>query len=336
MKSIKSITLLAAAVLLVTACNKSEDLAPQADNFPTDGVIRVATEVNKPQTRAGMTSDNLTDFFIYVENPVETSGKYNYFAKMKKEGGVWKSYTPQSASEISQGLPAAEAIMLWQNKMTHVNVTAFRFPFSVVGSNWTNTRAIRVQPDQTTAENLEKSDLLYMGKTQVNPATDLTPDGKLKVKLDHRLAKLNLTLKLGTEFNLEAGGTTQNPITEVKVEGTKTSVKWNPQTNVMGELGNLFFIAPFMAKYTPGEADTKMAEAAYECILLPQSIEANTFAVIIKIGGKTYLWTQNTGLVFGNNTRYNLTLNVGKDAVTLGSFSIQPWGDGGSHDAETE
>ena len=51
MKFIQSIISMAAAALLVTACNKNENLAPQADNFPADGVIRVATQVNQPQTR---------------------------------------------------------------------------------------------------------------------------------------------------------------------------------------------------------------------------------------------------------------------------------------------
>lgn len=342
MKKIRTLALLAFVALMVASCNQNDGPDAQTDPFPADGVIHVAVDVNKPQTRAGMTSANLTDFFMYVENPVVTGGNYSYFVKMKNEGGVWKSYSPPS----SPSDPLSEQLMLWQNNTQPVNVTAFHVPFSVVTDDWDETRTISVEEDQTLAANVEKSDILYQSRTVVDPATDLTPDGKMKVKLDHRLSKLNLTLNLGTEFNLVGGGTTVNPITEVKVEGIRNAVQWNAQTNDMSNYGSRSSILPFMAHYTPGDANISQAEARYECILLPQII-ANTpdsptdtgflFTVKIRTGSKTYSWSHRVGavLTFAHNTQYNLTLNVGKDVVTLGGFSVLPWEDGGSHDIET-
>ncbi|CAK7067693.1 Fimbrillin-like protein [anaerobic digester metagenome] len=350
MKFIQSIISMAAAALLVTACNKNENLAPQADNFPADGVIRVATQVNQPQTRAGMTSDNLTDFFMHVENPVEMTGKYTYFVKMKKEANAsWMSYNPQDDSAISQGLPVSEKVMLWQNKVNSVNVTAFRIPNNVVDSNWASEHRIGVETDQTVKANMEKSDILLMIKKSVNPSTDLTVDGKMRIQLDHFLTKLNLTFKLGTEFNLLPGGTASNIIEEVRIGGSSTGVMWKlGEPSLTINFSKPEDILPLSTSYTAGEADSKMAEAKYECILIPQTVPnmyANTgdpmtppsnLIIKIKIGGKTYAWEHKSNILFANNSQYNLTLNVGKDAVTLSGFTVQPWGDGGSHDVETE
>ncbi|WP_071145144.1 fimbrillin family protein [Bacteroides ihuae] len=349
MNKFNKLAIFAAITLSAVACSQNDEPMAQTDHFPADGVIRVAADVNKPQTRAGMTTDNLSDFFMYVENPLETTGKYTYFVKIKKDGGVWKSYNPQGDSEIAQGLTASEKVMLWQNKMNPVNVTAFRIPNNVVASTWAQEHKISIEKDQTQQENMEKSDILYMLKKSINPATDLTVEGKMKVQLDHFFAKLNLTLKLGTEFNLQPGGTTSNIIEEVRVCGTSTDVMWELDKPVMtNNFTKPDDIRPFAANYTAGEADTKMAEAKYECIFIPQSVP-NTYAnagtpmvlppnflINIKIGGKTYAWESKNTLQFTHNTQYNLTLNVGKDAITLGGFSILPWGDGGSADIETE
>lgn len=349
MNKINKLAIFAAIALSAASCSQNDEPMAQADHFPADGIIRVAANVNKHQTRAGMTSDNISDFFMYLENPVATTGGYSYFVKMKKEGGVWKSYAPQGDSEIAQGIPASEKVMLWKDKTTSVNVTAFRIPQNIVGSTWTTAQKVMVEIDQTSAANVEKSDILFMNKTSISPATDLTSDGKIKVQLNHFFSKLNLTLKLGTEFNLQPGGTASNVIEEVRICGTSTSVMWKlGEPNLTTNFDKTEDIRPLSTQYTAGEADTKMAEAKYECILIPQNVPntyvtAGTpmvppadFIIKIKVGGKTYAWKNSGAILFANNTQYNLTLNVGKDAVTLGGFSIQPWGDGGTHDVETE
>ena len=58
MKIIKQLLFLAAASLLISSCNKNEDITPNnSSTFPTDGIIHVATNVVEPQTRAGMKTD---------------------------------------------------------------------------------------------------------------------------------------------------------------------------------------------------------------------------------------------------------------------------------------
>jgi len=59
MKKIRTLALLAFVALMVASCNQNDGPDAQTDPFPADGVIHVAVDVNKPQTRAGMTSGNL-------------------------------------------------------------------------------------------------------------------------------------------------------------------------------------------------------------------------------------------------------------------------------------
>ena len=156
----------------------------------------------------------------------------------------------------------------------------------------------------------------------------------MKVELKHRLAKLNLTVNLGTQFNL--GGTATNPITAVSVEGTKTQADWTLITDKLEGQSVVKPIKLFEAAYAAGEGKTKSAVAKYECILMPQTIASNGFMVKIVIGGKTYTWKSSGEVTLAPDTQYNLTLSVGKDVVIVGSFSAKPWTDGGSSNIETE
>ncbi len=330
MKTIKNLAMLTIAALAAAACSHDKNLVAPTDHFPADGVIRVATDVTRPQTRAGMETGNLTMFQLRVKNPVSDS--YSYNALMKKEGSDWVSYNNDGT---------AKKVMLWQNKTQKVNVAAVYIPgVTLIDDYWKTTDgipvSIAVRENQSNADSLNKSDILVMKDHEVDPtsATDLTPQGKIKVELKHRLAKLNLTVNLGTQFNL--GGTATNPITAVSVEGTKTQADWTLITDKLEGQSVVKPIKLFEAAYAAGEGKTKSAVAKYECILMPQTIASNGFMVKIVIGDKTYTWKSSGEVTLASDTQYNLTLSVGKDVVIVGGFSATPWTDGGSSNIETE
>jgi len=77
MKSIKYIMTLATTALLISACSQNEESAPETNSFPADNMIRVITNVNQPQTRAGMTTDDLDNFHLHVVN--ESNENYSFF-----------------------------------------------------------------------------------------------------------------------------------------------------------------------------------------------------------------------------------------------------------------
>ncbi len=330
MKTIKNLAMLAVAALATAACSNDENLVTPTDHFPADGIIRVAADVTDPQTRAGMETNNLTMFQLRVQNPVNDT--YSYNAQMKKDGDQWVSYKNDGSEKM---------MMLWQNKTQKVNIAAVCIPgVTLTDDNWKATGAtpvnIMVEADQSKADKLNKSDILAMQNHEFNPATELTTGGKMKVELKHRLAKLNLTVKLGTDFNLNGIGTTNNPITEVNVNGTNTKAAWTLITDEFSGLSEKKSIKPLQTSYTAGNADKQNAVAKYECILLPQTINANGFAVKIVIGGKLYTWKSGDKVTLTSNTQYNLTLTVGKDIVVIGSFTATPWIDGDTQNIETK
>ena len=330
MKTIKNLAMLAVAALATAACSNDENLVTPTDHFPADGIIRVAADVTDPQTRAGMETNNLTMFQLRVQNPVNDT--YSYNAQMKKDGDQWVSYKNDGSEKM---------MMLWQNKTQKVNVAAVCIPgVTLTDDNWEATGAtpvnIMVEADQSKADKLNKSDLLAMKNHEFNPATELTTGGKMKVELKHRLAKLNLTVKLGTDFNMNGIGTTNNPITEVNVNGTNTKAAWTLITDEFSGLSEKKSVKPLQTSYTAGNADKQNAVAKYECILLPQTINANGFAVKIVIGGKLYTWKSGDKVTLTSNTQYNLTLTVGKDIVVIGSFTATPWIDGDTQNIETK
>lgn len=330
MKTIKNLAMLAVAALATAACSNDENLVTPTDHFPADGIIRVAADVTDPQTRAGMETNNLKMFQLRVQNPVNDT--YSYNAQMKKDGDQWVSYKNDGSEKM---------MMLWQNKTQKVNVAAVCIPgVTLTDDNWKATGAtpvnIMVEADQSKADKLNKSDILAMKNHEFNPATELTTGGKMKVELKHRLAKLNLTVKLGTDFNLNGIGTTNNPITEVNVNGTNTKAAWTLITDEFNGLSEMKSVKPLQTSYTAGNADKQNAVAKYECILLPQTINANGFAVKIVIGGKLYTWKSGDKVTLTSNTQYNLTLTVGKDIVVIGSFTATPWIDGDTQNIETK
>lgn len=330
MKTIKNLAMLAVAALATAACSNDENLVTPTDHFPADGIIRVAADVTDPQTRAGMETNNLTMFQLRVQNPVNDT--YSYNAQMKKDGDQWVSYKNDGSEKM---------MMLWQNKTQKVNVAAVCIPgVTLTDDNWKATGAtpvnIMVEADQSKADKLNKSDLLAMKNHEFNPATELTTGGKMKVELKHRLAKLNLTVKLGTDFNMNGIGTTNNPITEVNVNGTNTKAAWTLITDEFSGLSEKKSVKPLQTSYTAGNADKQNAVAKYECILLPQTINANGFAVKIVIGGKLYTWKSGDKVTLTSNTQYNLTLTVGKDIVVIGNFTATPWIDGDTQNIETK
>ena len=330
MKTIKNLAMLAVAALATAACSNDENLVTPTDHFPADGIIRVAADVTDPQTRAGMETNNLKMFQLRVQNPVNDT--YSYNAQMKKDGDQWVSYKNDGSEKM---------MMLWQNKTQKVNVAAVCIPgVTLTDDNWKATGAtpvnIMVEADQSKADKLNKSDILAMQNHEFNPATELTTGGKMKVELKHRLAKLNLTVKLGTDFNLNGIGTTNNPITEVNVNGTNTKAAWTLITDEFSGLSEKKSVKPLQTSYTAGNADKQNAVAKYECILLPQTINANGFAVKIVIGGKLYTWKSGDKVTLTSNTQYNLTLTVGKDIIVIGSFTATPWIDGDTQNIETK
>lgn len=328
MKTIKKILGLVTLVLLMAACNKNEQIASENINsFPADGIIRVATNVETPQTRAGMATEDLNRFQLRIIN--EANNSYSYNAVMLKKAGQWESFESDE--------PEAAAItLLWQNKTQIVKVAAVSFSDTQgMYSNWDNNREISVYGNQDSSK-LKEIDILYMKKKEIDPSKDLI-GGKMQITLKHRLSKLNITIKMGTEFNKLVGGTTINLISDIAVRGVNTKAFWGLNQDTLVSHNDSRDIIPWnnTTAYIAGEGATNQAQAKYECILIPQTVDANNFSVKITIGNRIFVWSSPLELKLNADTQYNLTLVVGHDIVSLGGFNATPWNLVDPQDIET-
>lgn len=287
-----------AALLTLTACSNEEEALSSSSNFPADGVIRIAATVEEPATtRGGMTADKIRDFNLKIVN--EANDKYSYYAYCLKSD---KPDKPDEWIYYKEDKSTLQTL-LWQNNTQPVIVTAL----SQAGGNWSekafneNTQ-FGVLPDQTVTSGLEQSDLLYMEPKVIDPASDLT-DGKLPITFNHLFSKVNLTVELGTEFNI----TTTNPISDLKVNGTITATNWNPsdKNSAFTPIGTPAPVTPLAGAYTAGDAD-----ASYECILIPQEVAANGFSVTFTLNDKNYTWTSAAAVTLERGIAYDLVLTV--------------------------
>lgn len=334
MKTKNLLIVAALAATVLSGCSKSDE-QPVNSNFPADGVIRVSTSVGDMQTRAGITADNIYSFFLNIENT--TNSDYSYYASMLGDNTYgWNSYVPDGGTTPMQ--------MLWRNSTDKVKVTALSqsgIAFSY--DDFTKgTAEVGIELDQK-GFLIDNSDVLFMATKEVDPANDLTTDGKLLITFKHLFSKLNLTITLGTELNITPG-TDTNPISDLKVNGTYVQATFAPLTGAdaltLDEKYGIKPVLPFVGAYTPGSAagaatQTK-AVALYECILVPQTVEAQKFTISFTINGKSYEWASPSEVTLERGKQYALALTVGKDVVQTGQFTAGEWTGNTDSTIETE
>ncbi len=322
-----------AATMMLASCTQSDELNIPNNTLPQDGVIRVTT--HEAGTRVSMTTNDLNLFYMQVTHP--TDANYSYYAMMNRvnELQVWESYEPSTYH------PLSPLQMLWKNHKDAIKVSAIaQYSVFISEDAFNESSLYSVRMNQFDSKNdYLASDVLYMYPTEIDPtqSTNLV-DGKIKITLGHLFSKLNLKVTLGNEFNLN-DGTANNPVTNLAVNGTKVSVAFNAATGAWGNIQwDVTPVNPWhdAAMYTPGQGTDLKAVAHYECILVPQTVAAEALSVSFTINGKAYEWVSPRSITLESGKEYNLTLTVGKDVVSAGSMSAQPWEDGKDDNLETE
>ena len=324
MKAIQFLGMTAFMAAMLTGCSNDSDLAHS--NFPDDNIIRVTAGVNGAVTRAETLGTELNSnfkFSLTVVNENEGTNKYTYINKIFKKTGTG---TEWSCSDI----------LLWQNAETPVAVAALApvidddmiFLGILNNQNQFQTLPYSITADQKTKS--EENDLLYYYKSDLVPGTELK-DGKLNIQFNHAFSMIDIIVTLGTEYSQQ-----ENPIKEVIVGGSKlkatidvansegnvayASTGTNPETDIITTPGT----------FTKATTDEEKSKAAYSCILIPQTIEANKFKVTLKTSSKTYVWTSPSAITLESGHKYTLELKMGKDKLTAqkGNISAGSWTEG--------
>jgi len=315
---------MASVSLLISEFNVNKEFTPDLNiNYFAKDIIRIAPTVAQPQVRAGITIESISSFDLHIRN--ENNAAYNYNALMKKNDGEWESFVPSTT-------PYLDALtLLWENKTQKVKVAAIYVPNLLPPQfrqrNWDRrgyNYAIRTR--QHSEQLMRINDILYMTEKEIDPSKDLV-NGQIQITLHHRLSKLNLKVKLSTEFNKLDRELPTNPILSINVNGTKVKANWKIIEDNLSAYGQPNCIIPWCSEngYTFNNCDKKQRQFNYECILLPQTVDNNSFGVSFNICERDFSWTSSKSVQLDGDRQYNLTLLVGHDVVTIESFFTTPW-----------
>lgn len=288
----KKANILATAALatLLAACSNDSDVFNTPDYADTP--IGLNVNVGPMATRAGYEQGELTEgsFGLYLTTQdTEGDERYNCTNREVKYESGWTIQGGQ---------------LLWKSNDATVTYYAY-LPYTGTVSDAANY-AFTVQTDQSNENNVKASDLLWTGGRQ-----DATAGKALDINFKHALSKLNVTLTKGSE--LEDGVT----FTSVRLSNCATTATVNLTDGTAGTATN------------SGQTITLYATTEnkqYECILVPQTFAQSLKVEITDNNGKVYTFTSNKDLTFASGEEYTLNLTVGRDKVTTGTISADPWG----------
>ena len=297
------------AALALIAASCTNDNEPGAGIDLTGQPMRVTTQVNAPQTRESMTTNDLTKYYLRITGDQGATTLYDYFTTMTKGGTEW---TPDDELTWKDGTTPIEVSAVWQTNTT----------WSKDEYDGTTPKTVAVLTNQGSEDNVKASDLLYMAPTDFDPAK-LEAPYTIPVTLSHRFAKLNITIRVGNSAETTPG---TNPISTVTVGGTLTQATFVPADNTFNLTSNTaadINAAP-VGTYTPGSSVADLGSATYECILLPQTAD---FTVTANINNTNYIYTGNAQQ-FDPDRQYNLTLTVSGigNSMNLGGATVGDWG----------
>lgn len=289
----KKANILATAALatLLAACSNDSDVFNTPDYADTP--IGLNVNVGPMATRAGYEQGALTEgsFGLYLTTQdTEGDERYNCTNREVKYESGWTIQGGQ---------------LLWKSNDATVTYYAY-LPYTGTVSDAANY-AFTVQTDQSNENNVKASDLLWTGGRQ-----DATAGKALDINFKHALSKLNVTLTKGSE--LEDGVT----FTSVRLSNCATTATVNLTDGTAGTATN------------SGQTITLYATTEnkqYECILVPQTFAQSLKVEITDNNGKVYTFTSNKDLTFASGEEYTLNLTVGRDKVTTGTISADPWGE---------
>ena len=287
----KKANILATAALatLLAACSNDSDVFNTPDYADTP--IGLNVNVSPMATRAGYEQGALTEgsFGLYLTTEGTNSDeRYNCTNREVKYDNGWTIQGGQ---------------LLWKSNDATVTYYAY-LPYTGTVSDATNY-AFTVQTDQSTEDNVKASDLLCTGQQPATPGT------ALDITFKHALSKLNVTLKKGSE--LDEGVTFKS----VKLSNCATATTVNLTDGTTDTATKSQTITLYAA--TENEQ--------YECILVPQTFNQTLKVEITDNNGKVYTFKSDDELTFSSGKQYTLNLTVGRDKVTTGTISADPWGE---------
>ncbi len=286
--------------MFLLSCQKSGECpAPSL----IDGT-QIRVEASAIETRAGLTTDDLTSFGMIVNSADDDFDYPN--SEVTYSGSAWST-----ATELK-----------WKDAATAVEFIAYA-PYSDI-----EILSFAVQTDQSTLTASQASDFLY-AKASVTPETpdDTQPiyynaaTSSLQVNLGHKLSML--TVSVDIHAAIAAGNPA--PISAITVSGLATTADVNLAAGTVSNPTVIADITPYHGGvYTPSLIGT---QTSFNVIVPAQSV-ASGFSITIVIGTAPmaipYTWTATETATFVEGMNHALPLSIGSTIEAVAPLTIVP------------
>lgn len=309
----------------LSACSSDEDASTAT---PQNKVVRVTANVGGMTTRGVYSTQSLDSMGFAIKNA--NSDTYSYSnVKFTKAGDLWTS----------------ASTLLWQDDATPVSIVAYvPYKAATLTGNLCDQTQFPVEVQTVQSKDDNSSDFLVFKHTGFVPQSDLV-SGAVPVTLSHAMSRLTLKIKFGTEFDATEK-LSANPVTNLTIGGTIVKGQCDftaTQPAVTAQAGQTAeAVTPYeSANFQPATGEeatqeTNNALATYECILVPQRVEAGTFSVSLLLNGKIYTWSSPSAVTLEANSSYTLTLTIGRDAIVESGLSAKAWTSQTAMERETD
>lgn len=290
--SIKTSTIaLAALALLAASCNNEHE----NDGIETAKYITVNTSIGALSRTTVVDGTQ-----VFEKDDAISVFAWTGTADVINASGMVVNNSINTYDGTSAWTPAPQ--MLWKD-MTSAHYFLGIYPAREVSDFTADAYTLDLTKTQ------EVNDLLVAVNTGTNKAGLTASATAVPLQFDHMMAKLIVNLTFRDQWGTTptvASVTTNNLKSKATVDYLTKSV------TVTADAA------------TPLELLTATANTSYQSVMVPQAGEGAQ--IIVKIGEKNYTYTGAVKLERGKYTTVNLI--VGRDAITLGSVSINDWGKG--------
>jgi len=291
-----------AIVLLLASCSSNDEITDNADNFPADKVVRIATKVNNSlQTTKSLRSlvdYTGTDIGLSIDCTADDAYDYDNQKWSTADNGItWTT--------LSQ--------MLWKNATATNNIFAYA-PYDEEFNSTSYT--FSAQQDQSLST-LSSDFVTYKSDGYV--AGESLDDGQaIAVTFNHKMAKLKIVFTNGNQY-------TEDQLADYTLTvNAKTSADYIKSTDVAT-------VSPDSTSQDIigcNSSDAGIYEA--QVVIAPQIIESGKKFIkfVMNDPEKTFYFTASEDYGFSSGYAYKLNVKIGKDKLTLDNeIEVGSWND---------
>lgn len=301
MRSIRLTVNIFTALALLSCGKESQEVTPVA-GFPEDGVVRLSTTVDGPETRANASEYAGATLGLFIDYGLGDKLTMNNVRWTKGAGNEWTS----------------DKQMLWKNSSTAAKLYAYA-PY-VAGQNDPAKIVFFVPADQT--EGTTAADIVTWPCGDFIPDNaknaDFTVDGKVLITFSHRLVNLIFNFEKGNQFDSDV------TVKEATLLGTASKVVCDAT----------FGLDPAVAAATDATGLDitlhKLGDLKYEAVFFPgngQKAGAGMLRVTMSDGSvlRYVVPASGLGVSLMPGYAYEMKMRLGKDKIEVGSVSVADW-----------